>query len=61
MKNHEILEKNVGLLAIFMVIAVSIGGLTGTLSLNPTQRIERQLQWAEFRNGQVQPLGTSSF
>ncbi|MHC3971333.1 hypothetical protein ACIPM3_20655, partial [Pseudomonas aeruginosa] len=24
-------------------------------------RIERQLQWAEFRNGQVQPLGTSSF
>ncbi|ERW79290.1 hypothetical protein Q019_03758, partial [Pseudomonas aeruginosa BWHPSA006] len=23
MKNHEILEKNVGLLAIFMVIAVS--------------------------------------
>lgn len=31
-------------------------GLTGTLSLTPTQRIERQLPWAEFRDGQVQPL-----
>ncbi|MDX1298719.1 MAG: penicillin-binding protein activator [Pseudomonas sp.] len=31
-------------------------GLTGTLSLNATQRIERQLPWAEFRDGQVQPL-----
>ncbi|MBU0901351.1 MAG: penicillin-binding protein activator [Gammaproteobacteria bacterium] len=31
-------------------------GLTGTLSLSPTQRIERQLPWAEFRDGQVQPL-----
>ena len=43
------------------VPSLQIDGLTGTLSLNPTQRIERQLQWAEFRNGQVQPLGTSSF
>ncbi len=33
MKNHEILEKNVGLLAIFMVIAVSIGGLTQIVPL----------------------------
>ncbi|WP_425916729.1 penicillin-binding protein activator [Pseudomonas sp. GWSMS-1] len=31
-------------------------GLTGTLSLSPTQRIERQLPWAEFRDGQVQSL-----
>ncbi|MFX6258324.1 penicillin-binding protein activator, partial [Acinetobacter baumannii] len=43
------------------VPSLQIDGLTGTLSLNPTQRIERQLQWAEFRTGQVQPLGTSSF
>ena len=43
------------------VPSLQIDGLTGTLSLNPTQRIERQLQWAEFRNGQVQPLGTTSF
>ncbi len=27
MKQHERVEKNVGLLALFMVIAVSIGGL----------------------------------
>ncbi|PKF71347.1 cytochrome-c oxidase, cbb3-type subunit II, partial [Pseudomonas fluvialis] len=27
MKQHEVLEKNVGLLALFMVLAVSIGGL----------------------------------
>ncbi len=25
---HEVVEKNIGLLAFFMVIAVSIGGLT---------------------------------
>lgn len=31
-------------------------GLSGNLSMNSTQRIERQLPWAEFRDGQVQPL-----
>ena len=30
---HEILEKNVGLLAIAMVLAVSIGGLTQIVPL----------------------------
>src|SRR3990167_67101 len=34
-------------------------GLSGNLSLNPAQRIERQLPWAEFRDGQVQPLPDS--
>jgi outer membrane PBP1 activator LpoA protein len=33
-----------------------IDGLSGKLSLNPAQRIERQLPWAEFRDGQVQRL-----
>ncbi|WP_447593716.1 penicillin-binding protein activator [Aquipseudomonas campi] len=33
-----------------------IEGLSGNLSLNPAQRVERQLPWAEFRNGQVQRL-----
>ena len=33
MKNHEILEKNVGLLTLFMVLAVSIGGLTQIVPL----------------------------
>jgi len=33
MKKHEILEKNVGLLALFMVLAVSIGGLTQIVPL----------------------------
>ena len=28
MKKHEILEKNVGLLTLFMILAVSIGGPT---------------------------------
>jgi len=37
-----------------------VEGLTGSLSLNPAQRIERQLPWAEFRNGQVQPLPDST-
>ncbi|MBT8766202.1 penicillin-binding protein activator [Metapseudomonas boanensis] len=36
-----------------------IDGLSGTLSLNPAQRIERQLPWAEFRDGQVQRLEDS--
>ena len=34
-------------------------GLSGSLSLNSAQRIERQLPWAEFRDGQVQPLPDS--
>lgn len=33
-----------------------VEGLSGNLSLNQAQRIERQLPWAEFRNGQVQRL-----
>ena len=33
-----------------------IDGLSGNLSLNPAQRIERQLPWAMFSNGQVQRL-----
>ncbi|AYC34203.1 penicillin-binding protein activator [Pseudomonas cavernae] len=36
-----------------------VDGLTGSLSLNPNQRIQRQLPWAEFRNGQVQRLPDS--
>lgn len=36
-------------------------GLSGNLSLGPAQRIERQLPWAEFRDGQVQPLPDISF
>ena len=35
-------------------------GLSGSLSLNPAQRIERQLPWAEFRDGHVQRLPDSS-
>ncbi|MBF7730340.1 penicillin-binding protein activator [Pseudomonas sp. N040] len=31
-------------------------GLSGLLSLSQTQRVVRQLQWAEFRDGLVQPL-----
>ena len=34
-------------------------GLSGSLSLSPTQRVERQLPWAEFRDGQVQALPDS--
>lgn len=33
-----------------------IDGLSGSLSLNPTQRVERQLPWAEIRGGQIQRL-----
>ena len=33
MKNHEILEKNIGLLTIFMILAVSIGGLVQIVPL----------------------------
>ncbi|MGH8353522.1 MAG: penicillin-binding protein activator [Pseudomonas sp.] len=38
-----------------------VDGLSGSLSLNPAQRIERQLPWAEFRNGQVQRLPDSAY
>ncbi|MGO2487556.1 MAG: penicillin-binding protein activator [Pseudomonas taetrolens] len=33
-----------------------IDGLSGSLSMSPTQRVERQLPWAEFVNGQIQRL-----
>ena len=33
MKNHEIIEKNIGLMALLMVLAVSIGGLTQIVPL----------------------------
>ncbi|MGE8496194.1 MAG: penicillin-binding protein activator [Pseudomonas sp.] len=36
--------------------ASRVDGLSGSLSLNPAQRVERQLPWAEFRDGQVQRL-----
>ena len=34
----------------------SVEGYTGILSLGQQQRIERQLPWAEIRDGQIQPL-----
>ncbi|TLX60308.1 penicillin-binding protein activator [Stutzerimonas nosocomialis] len=34
-------------------------GLSGILSLTPDQRVERELPWAEFRDGQVQRLPDS--
>jgi outer membrane PBP1 activator LpoA protein len=39
----------------------SVEGLSGRLQLNPQQRIERQLQWAEFRDGRVQRLPDSAY
>ncbi|NWA26849.1 penicillin-binding protein activator [Pseudomonas gingeri] len=33
-----------------------IDGLSGSLSLDPAQRVERQLPWAQFVSGQVQRL-----
>ncbi|MBK4999167.1 penicillin-binding protein activator [Pseudomonas sp. S31] len=33
-----------------------VQGLSGSLSINPGQRIERQLPWAEFSGGQVKRL-----
>ncbi|SHL09052.1 penicillin-binding protein activator [Phytopseudomonas punonensis] len=33
-----------------------VEGLSGNLSLNSAQRVERQLPWAQFSNGQVQRL-----
>ncbi|GIZ12370.1 penicillin-binding protein activator [Pseudomonas sp. NCCP-436] len=38
-----------------------IEGLSGNLSLNPAQRIERQLPWAEFRGGRIQRLPDDTF
>lgn len=38
------------------VPGMEIDGLTGNLSLESNQRVLRHLSWAEFRNGQVQPL-----
>ncbi len=35
---------------------MSLDGLSGRLSLAPGQRVQRQLPWAEFRDGQVQRL-----
>ncbi|SFC20722.1 hypothetical protein SAMN05216577_103262 [Pseudomonas citronellolis] len=36
--------------------SMQLDGFTGNLSLAPNQRIQRQLPWAEFRNGRAQPL-----
>ncbi|MBA1377953.1 penicillin-binding protein activator [Pseudomonas brassicacearum] len=33
-----------------------IEGLSGSLAISPTQRVQRQLPWAQFVNGQVQRL-----
>ncbi|WP_313651016.1 penicillin-binding protein activator, partial [Pseudomonas soli] len=33
-----------------------VEGLSGSLSMNPSQRVERQLPWAEFAGGQVKRL-----
>ncbi|WP_084309768.1 penicillin-binding protein activator [Pseudomonas jinjuensis] len=41
------------------VPTMQLDGLSGTLSLNPSQRIERRLPWAEFRNGEAYPLENS--
>jgi hypothetical protein len=38
-----------------------VDGLSGKLSLGTGQRIQRQLQWAEFRAGQVQRLPDDRF
>jgi outer membrane PBP1 activator LpoA protein len=35
---------------------MSLDGLSGRLSLAPGQRVQRQLPWAEIRDGQVVPL-----
>ena len=34
----------------------TIDGASGILSLNAQQKVQRQLPWAEYQNGQVQPL-----
>ncbi|NAT38416.1 hypothetical protein CU661_14400, partial [Pseudomonas syringae pv. actinidifoliorum] len=33
-----------------------IDGLSGSLSINPGRRVERQLPWAEFVDGKIQRL-----
>jgi hypothetical protein len=33
-----------------------IEGLSGSLSMNPSRRVERQLPWAKFVDGQIQRL-----
>lgn len=38
-----------------------LDGLSGTLSITPEQRIERSLPWAEFHDGQVQPLADTPY
>jgi len=38
-----------------------IDGLSGSLSLSPDQRIQRQLPWATFHDGQVQRLPANSY
>jgi len=37
-----------------------VEGLSGNLSLNAAQRVERRLPWAQFSNGQVQRLPESN-
>ncbi len=36
-----------------------VDGLSGSLQLTASRRVERQLPWAEFRNGQITPLADS--
>lgn len=38
----------------------SFPGLTGTLSLDPTQRIRRDMQWSRFVEGIAQPVGQTT-
>lgn len=38
-----------------------LDGLSGTLSITPDQRIERRLPWAEFHDGEVQPLADTPY
>ncbi len=38
-----------------------LDGLSGTLSITAEQRIERRLPWAEFHDGQVQPLADTPY
>ena len=38
-----------------------LDGLSGTLSITPEQRIERRLPWAEFHDGEVQPLADTPY
>lgn len=40
---------------------MQLEGLSGNLSLTPGRRVERQLPWAEFRDGHVEPLGETLY